>query len=67
MIIDEKNLRMFREKAFLSQVDLAAKIKSNRSVISQYEMGGKAASFKRVRELARVLKCRPEDLVRQEE
>jgi ribosome-binding protein aMBF1 (putative translation factor) len=63
MIINGQKLREYREKAFLSQTDLAAKVKANRSVISHYENGKVSASLKRIRVLAKALKCEPEELV----
>jgi transcriptional regulator with XRE-family HTH domain len=59
-------LREFREKAALSQGDLAERAELTRVTVTRIE-GGHPARPSTIRKLARVLRCRPAQLMSSEE
>lgn len=55
-------LKLIREKKFITQVDLAKKLGVTQGAISSWESGRNGSSMKRAFELARVLGCSVEEL-----
>ena len=58
-----KPLQVLREKAGLTQVQLASKMKVSEITIQNWESGRRTPRVKRIRELAKFLKCEPAALL----
>lgn len=57
-----KNLRRFRKQARLTQEEVAEKTGIAQQTLSAYENGGCKAKYPVLVELAKLLKCSPDDL-----
>lgn len=57
------NIRMYRKKAGLTQIDLASDIGVSIATLRRWEAGETGPSAHKIAELARALKVTPEDIV----
>lgn len=57
------NIKNLRQKAELSQAQLAAKVGIGQSVVAKYELGLKVPSIGTTMLLARVLDCTTDDII----
>lgn len=55
-------IREFREKADLTQVELALLLGVSNKAISHYEVGNRMPSLDTIKKLATALHCKPTDL-----
>ena len=57
------NIRMFRKKAGITQIDLADELGISIATLRRWEAGETAPTGTRITELAKILKVEPEDIV----
>lgn len=60
-------IKKFREKAGITQMELAKKIGVNQTAISQWERGSTLPSASKLPLLASILSCTVDDLLRKED
>ena len=63
---DMNNIRLYREKKLISQVELAKAVGVKQQAVSKWESGNGYPSSKRLALVAKALSCDVSDLLREE-
>ena len=60
------NIKVFRERNSFTQVDIAEKLQIDKSTVSKWETGESMPRAEKLIQLAKILNCTVDDLLREE-
>ena len=61
------NIKVFRENNGFTQMDIAEKLQIDKSTVSKWETGDSMPRADKLKQLAKILNCTVDDLLREEE